>query len=32
MYQQLLHENHEFMSNLIMSDEARFHLCGVVNK
>jgi hypothetical protein len=31
-FQQLLHENHEFMSNLLMSDEAHFHLCGVVNK
>jgi len=30
-FQQLLHENHEFMSNLIMSNEQHFHLCGVVN-
>jgi len=32
MCQQLLHENHEVLSNLIVSDEAHFRLCGVVNK
>lgn len=32
MFQQLLHENHEFSSNLIMSHEAHFHSCGLVNK
>jgi len=31
-FQQLLHENHELVSNLILSDEAHFHLCGAVNK
>jgi len=32
MFQQLLHENLEVIFNLIKSDEAHFHLCGVVNK
>lgn len=27
-----LHENREFLSDLIMSDKAHFHLCGVVNE
>lgn len=31
-FQRLLLENHELMSNLIISDEAHLHLGGAVNK
>lgn len=32
IFQQLLHENHENLSNLIIIDKANFNICSVVNK